>query len=166
MFRQRPGRVKSFSYVGFAQYLVTSCTDRRQPYFSDGQTVGETLKQIRHCTAHFHFTLIAYCFMPDHLHLLVEGTSEDSDFLAFVHAMKQRAGFAFKTRTKRALWQPSYHDHVLRDDEVTLRVVRYVLDNPVRAGLVASPLDYPFLGSDLYSLEQLLGGTEPRAWQA
>jgi putative transposase len=75
--------------------------------------------------------------------------------------MKQRAGFAFKQRTGRPLWQPSYHDHVLRDEEVLLKVVRYVLDNPVRAGLVTSPRDYPFLGSDVYPLDWLLEAVDP-----
>jgi putative transposase len=160
MFPRRP-RAKGYSYVGFARYLLTCCTDRRQPFFKESQTVAETLIAIRQCTTGFQFALVAYCFMPDHLHLVLEGTAECSDLVAFMHGMKQRAGFAFKQRTGRPLWQPSYHDHVLRDEEVLLKVVRYVLDNPVRAGLVTSPRDYPFLGSDVYPLDWLLEAVDP-----
>jgi hypothetical protein len=49
----------------------------------------------------------------------------------------------------------------LRDDEATLTVVRYVLANPVRKGLVREPRDYPFSGSAVWTWEQL-----EELWQA
>ena len=49
---------------------------------------------------------------------------------------KQRAGYDYRQRTGEYLWQPSYFDHVLRDEEETWRAVRYVLENPVRKGIV------------------------------
>lgn len=101
--------------------------------------------------------LIVWCFMPDHLHLLAGGASERADCRRFVKDFKQRAAFAFKWRTRQRLWQPSFHDRVLRDDEATEEVARYILANPVRAGLVTDPLSYPFSGSDVYRLEDLLG---------
>jgi hypothetical protein len=51
-------------------------------------------------------------------------------------------------------------DRVLRSDEATFDVVRYIFENPVRAGLVRSPADYPFLGSDVWSVEEILAGLE------
>ena len=68
---------------------------------------------------------------------------------------KQRAGYQHRQRTGEFLWQPSYFDHVLRDEEDTARAVRYVLENPVRKGLVTEFQAYPFSGSDVFSLEQL-----------
>ena len=68
---------------------------------------------------------------------------------------KQRAGYDYRQRTGEYLWQPSYFDHVLRDEEETLRAVRYVLENPVRKGLVTEFADYPFSGSDVISCEEL-----------
>jgi putative transposase len=53
-----------------------------------------------------------------------------------------------------------YHDHVIRDGEPTVRTARYVLRNPVRAGLARRTGEYPFAGSDAYSwqeLEEVLG---------
>jgi putative transposase len=44
------------------------------------------------------------------------------------------------------LWQQGYFERVLRNDEGTLTVIRYVFENPVRAGLVERYEDYPFLG--------------------
>jgi REP-associated tyrosine transposase len=163
MYYQRPGRAKGFSYLGLARYLVTCCTDRRAPFFRHQQTVAETLIEIRHSAPRLDFAVITYCFMPDHLHLLLEATSERADLREVMHAVKQRAGFVFKRRTSQHLWQPGYHDHILRDDQLTLKVARYVLENPVRAGLAASPRDYPFLGSDVYPLDWLLEVNEQQA---
>jgi hypothetical protein len=42
------------------------------------------------------------------------------------------------------LWQKSYYDHVVRDDEALSAVVRYIIENPARARLVESPEDYPY----------------------
>jgi putative transposase len=105
--------------------------------------------------------VIAYCFMPDHVHLLVEGGTESADVRAFVHQAKQRAAFATR-EWARPLWQPSYHDRVLRDDDATLGVARYILENPVRARLVDSPTKYPFAGSIRYTLQEIV---EAACWQ-
>ena len=93
--------------------------------------------------------------MPDHLHLLTEGTTQGSDLCHFVSSFKQNSGFAFSRERAGRLWQTGYYDRVLRDDEETLTVVRYILENPVRAALVAKFSDYPYSGSDRYSLVEL-----------
>jgi hypothetical protein len=54
------------------------------------------------------------------------------------------------------LWQAGYYDRVLRNDDATADVVRYIIQNPVRAEIVESPTSYPHWGSGLYSREQLL----------
>ncbi len=106
------------------------------------------------------FTLAAYCFMPDHAHLLVQ-TETESDLVRLIHRFKQETGWWFRTRgeagglkasptspgARPRLWQKSYYDHVLRRDEELSEVIRYILENPVRAGLVASCDDYPYAWS-------------------
>ena len=93
--------------------------------------------------------------MPDHLHLVLAASDERADFQRFMSNWKQRSGHGYKQRTSELLWQESYHDHVLRNDEETDRIVRYVLENPVRKGLVAKFDQYRFSGSDVYSKAQL-----------
>jgi REP element-mobilizing transposase RayT len=56
------------------------------------------------------------------------------------------------------LWQPYGYEHVLRSDEATHAVVRYILENPVRAGLVEDVLDYPFCGSLVHRTDDLVVG--------
>ena len=101
------------------------------------------------------FALFAYCFMSDHVHVVAGATAGNADLRRFVTKWKQRSGYVFRQNTGQFLWQPSYFDHVLRDDEETWRAIRYVLENPVRKGLVQNFHDYPFSGSDVYSKEEL-----------
>jgi hypothetical protein len=49
---------------------------------------------------------------------------------------------------------------VLRGDEATLGVARYILENPVRAGLVARVEDYPFAGSMVYPIAEILAAVQ------
>ena len=72
MFPRRPGRVEGFSYVGLHRYSVTICTYLRTPAFADHAAVELALTHIRQCASVFEFAIHAYCFMPDHLHLVVE----------------------------------------------------------------------------------------------
>jgi putative transposase len=103
------------------------------------------------------FAVLAYCFMPDHVHLVIEGLTDTADLARFAKMAKQRAGAAFAMATGGPLWQEGYYEHVLRADEDVKRVIRYVLANPVRGELVASPEEYPYLGSDRWALGDLLG---------
>ena len=58
------------------------------------------------------------------------------------------------------LWQRSYFERVLRDDEDVVGVARYLLNNPVRAGLAASPQEYRFIGSLTMEVKDLLGSVQ------
>ena len=84
--------------------------------------------------------------MPDHVHLLLTG-ADDADLLRFVKDFKQRTGYAYRRANAKALWQKSYYDHVVRAEEDLRVVARYIVGNPVRAALAASPAGYPYSGS-------------------
>jgi len=94
--------------------------------------------------------------MPDHVHLLLEGVSEAANLAEAIRAWKQRTGYDWTRRHGTPLWQEGFHDRVLRAEDDTAAVVRYVLENPVRAGLVAAVTDYPWIGSSRFTVEQLL----------
>jgi len=149
-------RLKTFDYLGFYRYFLTICTDDRVPIFIDDQSVDLVLMPLSRTADDQRFSVIAYCFMPDHVHLLVEGIHPAADFREFVRIFKQRSSFAWKQRTGTALWQRSYFEHVLRDDEDTIGVAKYILENPVRGNLVERPEDYPFLGSMTMEVRHLL----------
>ena len=160
--RDKRPRLDPVLYTGLQQYFLTFCTARRQRVFVDATTVGVVRDQILRSADDFHFAVIAYCFMPDHLHLLVEALRDDADAARFVHQAKQRSGFAFSRQRGTQLWQPSFYDHILRGTEATLSVVRYILENPVRAGLVVAPEDYPFSAAPHYGIRDVM---EAACWK-
>jgi REP element-mobilizing transposase RayT len=154
MYPKRP-RIKEFPYIGFHRYSLTICTRDRKPFFADGELVAAVLLTIQRSASVHSFALIAYCFMADHVHAVASATAESADLRRFVSKWKQESGYAHMQTTGAHLWQPSYYDHVLRDDEETWRAARYVLENPVRKGLVRDFADYPYSGSDVFTMSQL-----------
>ena len=108
-----------------------------------------------------------YCVMPDHVHLVL-GPSSTCDIISFVGQFKnltQRA--AWRLGVSGAFWQARFWDHFLRRDEDVEVAVSYVLNNPVRRGLVEQWSDYPFGGSWVFPLRtRATGGSSkpiPRA---
>ncbi len=142
------------------QYFLTLCVHMRRPVFTSADTVSPALGQFRHSAERYGFAQLAYCFMPDHLHLLSEARTVESDLVRFVHDAKQRTGYAFKRRTGERLWQPGFYDHVLRDEDDVVAVVRYIVTNPVRAGLAREIGEYPFCGSDVFSMDEIRACSE------
>jgi len=156
MFTKRPERLKIFDYLGLHQYFLTFCTEHRRQCFVDSERVDLVRTQIERAALAHRFALIAYCFMPDHVHLLIEGGANDSDGRRFIRGAKQLSGFHYKAMFHQTLWQRYGYEHVLRDNETGARVARYILENPVRAGLVDRIDGYPFSGSSVYTVEDLM----------
>lgn len=143
--RKSSPRLRIFSYEGPYAYLLTINTYQRKPWFRDAQLVKSCQKELLRLGDQLGFKILAYCFMPDHLHLLIQG-SDNSRLIPFIQKFKQLTGYRFKASTQERLWQRSFYDHVLRGEEDLGEVANYVWDNPVRAGLIESRHDYLFSG--------------------
>ena len=144
---RRPRRLPGFDYVGFHRYSLRFCTHQRLRLFMSSEHVEAAQSQIQRTCDEEGFDLLAYCFMPDHVHLFMEGTRPTADLRRAVKLMKQRSAYVFRIRFGvRLLWQEGYYERVLRNEESASVVIRYFYDNPVRAGLVERYEDYPFLG--------------------
>jgi REP element-mobilizing transposase RayT len=94
--------------------------------------------------------------MPDHAHILAEGLCAQSDFKRFAKMAKQRSGGDYAREKNQRLWQEGYFERVLRENDDGKTLARYIVHNPVRAGLVKTPTDYRFVGSDVWTLTELL----------
>ena len=81
---------------------------------------------------------LAFVVMPDHVHWLMRllGTVSLGEL---VRRFKAKVSLALG----KSVWQRGFHDHALRRDEDLVAVARYVVANPVRAGLVRHIGDYP-----------------------
>ena len=140
-------RLKGFDYKGAYRYFVTICSNNKKAFFNDDALVSWLVEALREKSGYFGFKVWAWCFMPDHLHLLVEGVNDSSDMRRFVSSYKQHTGFYYKKKAGVTLWQANYYEHVLRKEEDTTVVARYIFDNPLRKGLVLDYMQYGYLGS-------------------
>jgi REP element-mobilizing transposase RayT len=156
MTDRRPRKLDPTLYIGPHRIFFTMCTlDRRHSFEDRGVTEAARTELLRSATD-YRVEVIAYVFMPDHLHAVISGLAEDSDLLRFMDMFRQRTGFAYSKKSSGRLWQEGYDDRFLRAEKATLDVVAYVVANPIRAGLCEDIRDYPFLGSSRYSIDELI----------
>ncbi|MBB6336966.1 REP element-mobilizing transposase RayT [Xanthomonas arboricola] len=90
-------------------------------------------------------TLLAWVLMPDHVHWLVQ-LGDVTPLARTVSCMKAASTRAVnqQRRTPDVVWARAYHDRGLRKDDDLRIVARYLIANPLRAGLVERFGDYPF----------------------
>ena len=129
-------------------FSATLATARRARVFAEPRAVQTCLAALEQAATKYEAEVYACCFMPDHLHLLA-ATRSGVNFVSFIQYFKQLSAFhlSHPSPTARGLWQARFYDHALRLDEDILTVAQYVLDNPVRAGIVADAAAYPYSGS-------------------
>jgi putative transposase len=152
-----PHRCSSFDYRGRYRYALNFTTLERRRVFVDAASVNLVWTQIVRAGTEKGFEVIVYCFMPDHLHLVVEGLSDIADCKAFIKSAKQYSEYYYRRANGRIrLWQRYGHDRIIRDDAELVEHVRYVVANPVKAGLALEPQQYPFLGSQRWTVAELL----------
>jgi putative transposase len=139
--RLRTGRTSTEGGI----YLLTFTTLERRPYFARFDRTRLACVALSANESWPHCRLLAWVLMPDHWHGLVElGQAESlSRSVARAKAATTRAWNLAHQRSG-SLWAAGFHDHALRRDEDMLGCARYIVTNPVRAGLAARCGDYPF----------------------
>src|SRR5687768_1839482 len=97
-------RLDAICYIGVQRYFLTICARERRRAFTDSACAVRIVAQLLQTAASEHFSVIAYCLMPDHLHVRVEGLTDTSDFSEFVRLFKQKTSFEWKQQHKFQLW--------------------------------------------------------------
>ncbi len=135
----------AFSYTGRWAYHVVVVTAGRKPALTGdvATVVGDELTRAAQAT---EFEIVVFVIMPDHVHVLCEGLTDESNLPRLMQRFKQRPGFDFKRMHGEELWQRSFYEHVLRADEDLLAAAKYILENPVRAELVETIEEWPLSG--------------------
>jgi len=136
----RKGRVS----IESQPYLVTTTVYQRQPFLQGDAAAQVVLSSLRWLENEKGSALSAAVVMPDHVHFVIAlGTSS---LAQLIHSFKSFTANKINGLLGRSgqFWQEQYHDHAIRKDEVLNDVVLYLLNNPVRAGLVKDFHDWPF----------------------
>ena len=124
-------------------YLLTTNTFRRTPVF-ESFTLGRlVVNQFRTAQHQGIANSLAWVVMPDHIHWLVELQQGSlGDLMQKTKSLSTKA-VNQSTGRKMTLWQKGFHDRALRREEDLVKVARYVVANPLRAGLVEKLGDFP-----------------------
>ena len=146
-FQRKKIRLPSSRYSGKQIYFVTLCCEDRRSIFTNESLGHWLVTKLLKSAAEQGFVIHAYCVMPDHVHLLVEGMIDTCDLVRFISLFKQQTAFYYKKKIGRRLWQSNYYDHILRKPVATDAVAWYIWLNPVRKGLCSAPQDYSLSGS-------------------
>ena len=151
-----PPHLSDFDYIGKHHYSLTWCCRGRQRLFTQRDHVDLVRQQILRACKETEFEITVDCYMPDHVHDLIRGRTDGANALKFIKLAKQYSGFYFKDAFGRHLWQRYGYERLMRHDGDVWGTIRYILHNPVRAGLVERVEDYPFFGSQTYTRQELI----------
>jgi putative transposase len=126
-------------------YNVTTATVARASFFLDFQAGCAAARCFENGRLTGDAAMLAWVLMPDHVHWLVQLGGHDK-LQSVVNRLKSSSAREANRKLGRtgALWQRAFHDHALRSEEDVVAVARYIISNPIRAGLVAHIGDYPF----------------------
>ncbi|WP_422776319.1 REP-associated tyrosine transposase [Pseudomonas mediterranea] len=124
-------------------YLVTAVIHRRRPIFADWKVGRLLVAEFKRAHDSGQVNSLAWVVMPDHFHWLVQ--INNTPLSRVIGATKARCTHSVNSRTGASgpLWQSGFHDRAIRDNEDLLPFARYIIANPLRAGLVDRIGDYP-----------------------
>lgn len=129
----RKGRVSEHGRL----YHVRTATDRRRPLFADFMLGREVVKSMRFLHQRGDVESLAFVIMPDHLHWLFELRGERR-LDQVLRSLKRHTARAINGRLGAsgvAVWQTGYFDRAVRREEDIKGIARYMVANPLRAGL-------------------------------
>jgi putative transposase len=157
--REKPHRLERQYYCGEVVIAFTACVADRQRVFCDGPVVTAFLEILSRALEKHRCLVHIYCFMPDHRHLLLQGKDGSADLWQAMVDFKQRSGFWFGQNRPEVRWQKDFYDHIVRLSEDLGAQVRYIANNPVRAGLVRKWQAYPHTGAIGIDLHEVMQDT-------
>jgi putative transposase len=143
-------------YKGRIRATFTICVKDRRQLFTTKTVVDQFLATPKNIENKYECINWVYLFMPDHLHLIMEGRTDRSDLWKMIVLFKQKTGFWLAQKMPEIQWQKNFYDHIHRTDEDLKKQIRYILENPLRKKLVSDWIIYPFKGSLDFNLFEIM----------
>ena len=124
-------------------YLVTAVVYQRRPVFANVYLGRLLVAEFKHAHDLGLVNSLAWVIMPDHFHWLFE--LREAALPQVMRQVKSRSTLTINRAngTQGAFWQSGYHDRAARAEEDLIQIARYIIGNPLRAGLVEQIGDYP-----------------------
>ena len=142
------------AYVEGATFFFTVVTYKRYPIFKENAAINLLRQCFQTTMSTYPFKMDAIVILPDHLHTIWTLPENDSDFSTRWKRIKgifsrNYRGYAIKDisesmrrKKEKGIWQRRFWEHVIRDQAEFNRLCDYIHYNPVKHGLVSSPLEW------------------------
>jgi REP element-mobilizing transposase RayT len=116
--------------------------------FTDIAVARIAIREMRALEHEGRIRSLAWVLMPDHLHWLLQ-LGNGASLSRVMKSFKARSARKINRHLGRTggVWQRAFHDRGLRENEDPWDMARYILGNPLRAGLVERVEEYPFWDS-------------------
>ena len=139
-------RLNGFDYKTGYAYFVTICTNNKEKYFLNKEIAEIVESSLDFRIAAKEVTVICYCIMPDHLHMLFSlNESYSNNLSSWVSSFKRYISNQMNTKFGiKEFWHVNYYDHIVRNDESLENIAEYILNNPVRKQMVKDWTEYPY----------------------
>ncbi len=133
------------NYVEGGTYFLTQVTHNRFHYFSEPAYIDVCLSALIHVQKYHPFELVAYCILPDHLHLLITLPIDQKDFSTIMKEFKKKATKELRKIIgvpQLKIWQDRFWEHTIRNERDMQIHFDYIHYNPIKHLYVDDPLDW------------------------
>ena len=114
----------------------------QQQIFEDIEDFSKFLQVLKDCKAISEFEIYAYCLMGNHIHLLIQEIKEPIEQIMKRIATRFVYWYNIKYQRVGHLFQDRFKSEPVEDDAYFLAVLRYIHQNPIKAGICKKPQDY------------------------
>jgi len=137
----RKGRFSSENQI----YFVTTVVDKRRKFFIELGICRKIIFEMKKLDEEGYVDTLSWVIMPDHIHWLFQ-LKENSSLATVMKYFKGRSARNLNKilGLKGTFWQCAYYEHALRSDEDIKKIARYIVANPLRAGLVEKIENHPY----------------------
>ena len=132
----------------FGKWDKTLDSTQCGPFWLRHERIAALVAESLHHLDGQRYTLEAFCIMPNHVHTVFTPLPKSAEtyyaMSGIMHSLKRYTALHANQILKRTgdFWQHENYDHVVRDEREFNRIVAYVLNNPVSAGLVSTPEEW------------------------
>ncbi|SHJ57504.1 REP-associated tyrosine transposase [Paramaledivibacter caminithermalis] len=137
-----PRRAREKSSTGIYHVILRGIN--RQRIFEDDEDYEKLLETLKDNKKVSGYKIYAYCFMSNHIHLLIKEGEEDLGTIFRRIGATYVYWYNWKYNRHGHLFQDRYKSEVVENDRYFLTVLRYIHQNPLKAGIVEDISKYPW----------------------
>ncbi|MEM9158013.1 MAG: transposase [Verrucomicrobiota bacterium] len=143
----RPPRLSNV-WLDNPTYFITTNVEKRSPVLATPEVANILMQEWRSAFERHSWAIGRYVIMPDHVHFFCSSLEQKKSLSHFMRQWKEWTSKTIKRSTQLTdfKWQEGFVDHVLRNHESRSEKWEYIRQNPVRAGLVENPKEWPHKG--------------------